>query len=52
MPLCKVLKINLMLSSEQEIPDTRLEVKKSLPEAKRFTQSAKDRRNTEQFLKR
>ena len=34
------------------VPDTRLEVKKSLPEAKRITQSAKDRRNTEQFLKR
>ena len=27
-------------------------IKKSLPEAKRFTQSAKDRRNTEQILKR
>ena len=31
---------------------TRLEVKKSLPEAKRFTQSSKDRRNSEQLLKR
>ena len=49
----QVLKINLMWSSEQVMwPDTRLEVKKSLPEAKRFTQSAKDRRNSEQFLKR
>ena len=34
------------------VPDTRLEVKKSLPEARRYTQSSKDRRTTEQLLKR
>ncbi len=34
------------------VPDTRLEVKKSLPEARRYTQSSKDHRTTEQLLKR
>ena len=34
------------------VDDTRLEVKKSLPEAKRFTESAKGRRNTQQIMKR
>ena len=34
------------------VPDTRLEVKKSLPEDRRYTQSSKDRRTTEQLLKR
>ena len=34
------------------VPDTRIEVKKSLPEARRYTQSSKDRRTTEQLLKR
>ena len=34
------------------VDDTRLEVKKSLPEAKRFTESAKDRRNNLPLMKR
>jgi len=34
------------------VDDTRLEVKKSLPEAKRFTESSKDRRNNLPLMKR
>ena len=34
------------------VDDTRLEVKKSLPEAKRFMESPKDRRNSQQIMKR
>ena len=34
------------------VDDTRLEVKKSLPEAKRFTGSSKDRRNNLPLMKR
>lgn len=34
------------------VPDTRLEFKKSVPEARRYTKSSKDRRTTEQLLKR
>ena len=36
MPLCKVLNKSDVEFGTGNVPDTRLEVKKSLPEAKRF----------------
>ena len=38
--------------STGNVPDTKKKKKKSLPEARRYTQSSKDRRTTEQLLKR